>query len=138
MSAFSLGSGLALYIGIMKQFLTHISLGLGLVILASLPQSVRAQSFETALGHKALLVSEAPRLVLIGDRHRERFAEEMDRREQRNQDIDRAIRMALRRSGGVYVSAEAIDEDTYRVVVRIGPRIVVYRVNVRSDQVDEE
>lgn len=79
------------------------------------------------------------RFLLIGaqggDRHRERNNDDAD---QRNQGLDRAIRLVLRRTGGQYVSAEAIGDNTFRVVVRLGARIVAFRVNVRSDSVEEE
>lgn len=66
------------------------------------------------------------RLVLIDDRS------------DRNRGLDRAIRMVLRRTGGSYVAADVIGDDLFRVVVRISNRIVAYRVDLRTDSIDEE
>lgn len=74
--------------------------------------------------------------IALGDRHRR--DDNNPEVEARGRELDRAIAMVERRTGGHYVSAEPIGDGVYRVVVRIGPRIKAYRVDIRTGSMEEE
>jgi hypothetical protein len=61
-------------------------------------------------------------------------------RVQARNDVDRAIMIVRRRMGGQgsFVSAERLDEETFRIVWRVGNRIIAFRVNVSNGSANEE
>jgi hypothetical protein len=120
---FSLCSGVLLLSGGMKRHFILIGL-LGLMIAT--PGTVSAAGLVrfTLGGDVGAGAYMGARLELAQDRRRP-----ADEERSRNRGLDQAIKMVLRRTGGQFVSAEVIGEDTYRVVVRVGNRIVAYRVS---------
>ena len=55
-------------------------------------------------------------------------------------DVDRAVNMVRRRMAGRgnFVSAERLDEASFRVTWKDGNRILNFRVNLRDNTVDED
>jgi hypothetical protein len=125
---FSLCSGVWVFSGGMKRHLILMAaLGLSLTGFAAAAEPVRLGVSLWGGGDAG--VYAGARLELAQDRRDDR---------DRNRGLDQAIQMVLKRTRGSFVSAEPTGDDNYRVVVRIGNRIVAYRVNLRNGSMDEE
>ena len=110
-----------------------------ILLISASAEPALAQS--AAFGQKSALFqrhdeTSSAQFVLTQNR-RNSFRDEAGE-EDSNRGLDRAIRMVRSRVGGTLLSSEVLGGGWFRVVVKIGPNVIAYRVNPSSGAMIEE